>query len=498
MTLHSRGAVLLMHQRYFLFAVFSIFLSTSLLAGTAERKADYIPYDDAQPILQALVEDLPAELKSKSSDALKVDWPAWVARRDAEIRRRLIQGDEDSLVNVLLFGKSFTRQPRITGKQVILLSRMAIQKGIGTSLTAPSAEESALDEILKGRIDDLVKGMVAPANNERLLFARHLMVTQKSYDPGSAAGRDKIKKYLLFSLDRVLTEQVGYAKAVEAARLLGDSREEFYERSKLYRTRGLSLDTSLLPDFAIEEALKTMKARGLLKEASVRHIAIIGPGLDFTDKQEGYDFYPQQSIQPFAVIDSLFRLGLSLPGDLQVETLDLSPRVNDHLRRAKRLAQGGKGYAVQLPRNQQAQWKAGAVHYWERFGDQIGVSAQPVAIPADVSDVKVRAVRIKPSVVSKITPADLNIVLQRLDLAPAERFDLIIATNILVYYDAFEQSLAMSNVQAMLRPDGFLLANNALPEFPFLPLHATGYVTVVYSDRPNDGEHIVWYGQKAD
>jgi hypothetical protein len=31
----------------------------------------------------------------------------------------------------------------------------------------------------------------------------------------------------------------------------------------------------------------------------------VGPGLDFADKQEGYDFYPLQTIQPFAVIDSL-------------------------------------------------------------------------------------------------------------------------------------------------------------------------------------------------
>lgn len=487
-----------MHQRYFLLAVFSVFLSTSLFGKATASKASYIPYDDAQPILQALIEDLPRELQGKSSDEIKADWSAWAARRDAEIRRRLIQGDEDSLVNILLFGTSFTRQPRITGRQVISLARVAIQKGIEASLTAPTAEESRLDEILKGRIDDLVKGLAAPANNERLLFARQLMVTQKGYNPGSIAGRDQIKKYLVASLDRVLTEQVGYAKAVEAARLLGDSREEFYERSKLYRNRGLSLDTSLLPDFAVEEALKTMKARGLLKEGSVRQVAIVGPGLDFTDKQEGYDFYPQQSIQPFAVIDSLLRLGLSLPGNLRVVTLDLSPRVNDHLSRAKRLAQRGKVYVVQLPRNLQAQWKAGAIHYWELFGDQIGASARPVAIPADVSDVKVRAVRIKPSVVSKITPVDLNIVLQRLELAPAERFDLIIATNILIYYDAFEQSLAMSNVQAMLGPDGFLIANNALPEFPFLPLHAVGYVTVAYSDRPNDGEHMVWYGRKAD
>src|SRR6185369_3587177 len=212
----------------------------------------------------------------------------WVGRRDLEIRRRLIQGDEDSLVNVLLFGTSFTRQPRITGAQVVLLSRIAIQQGIEGSLSAPSAEASKLDEILKDRVNALIKGMTVPGNNERLLFARQLVVRQKGYHPESSAGRDQIRKYLLSSLERVLSEQVGYLKALEAARLLGDPREEFYERSRLYQNRGLSLDTSLLPDFAIEEALKTMKARGLLKERSVRHMAIVGPGLDFTDKQEGY------------------------------------------------------------------------------------------------------------------------------------------------------------------------------------------------------------------
>lgn len=488
----------MMHKRYFFIALFSLFLSSPLFGQATNRKASYIPYNEAQPILQALSEDLPDELKGKSADEIKADWSTWVARRDAEIRRRLIQGDEDSLVNVLLFGTSFTKHMRITGRQVILLARQSLQKGLETSLAAPSAEEANLDEILKARISDLIKGMAVPGNNERLLFARHLVVTQKRHNLQSPAGRDQIKKYLLSSLERVLSEQAGYVKALEAARQLGDPREEFYERSKLYRTRGLSLDTSILPDFAIEEALKTMKAQGLLKEGSVRHVAIVGPGLDFTDKQEGYDFYPQQSIQPFAVIDSLQRLGLSQPGNLRLETLDLSPRVNEHLRHARQLAQHGVGYVVQLPRNLEAQWRPEAVRYWERFGDQIGVSASPAAIPADIGEVKVRAVRIKPSVIAKITPLDLNIVMQRLALAPAERFDLIIATNILIYYDAFEQSLAMANVQDMLQPGGFLLANNALPEYPFLPLHAVGYVTAVYFDRPNGGEHIVWYQRKAN
>ena len=153
---------------------------------------------------------------------------------------------------------------------------------------------------------------------------------------------------------------------------------------------------------------------------------------------------------------------------------------------------------VQLPRDPNAQWKAAAIGYWEKFGDQIGIPMTPVPIPANVSDLKVRAVRIRPEFVSRITPVDLNIVLQRPVLASAERFDLIIATNILVYYDNFEQSLALLNVERMLRPGGFLLSNNALLELPFMRVRSLDYLTVVYSDRPDDGDHIIWYQRQPE
>jgi hypothetical protein len=43
------------------------------------------------------------------------------------------------------------------------------------------------------------------------------------------------------------------------------------------------------------------------------------------DKAQGYDFYPVQMIQPFAVADSLRRLGASQRP--VVTTLDISKRV---------------------------------------------------------------------------------------------------------------------------------------------------------------------------
>ena len=79
---------------------------------------------------------------------------------------------------------------------------------------------------------------------------------------------------------------------------------------------------------------------------------------------------------------------------------------------------------------------------------------------------------------------------QRLDLPRGERFDLVVATNILVYYDTFEQCLALANIASMTAAGGLFLTNNLLLELPGSELRSAGYKTVVFSDAPNDGEHV--------
>jgi chemotaxis methyl-accepting protein methylase len=88
---------------------------------------------------------------------------------------------------------------------------------------------------------------------------------------------------------------------------------------------------------------------------------------------------------------------------------------------------------------------------------------------------------------------DLNIVVEHLALAESGRLDLIVATNVFVYYDAFRQALALANIEQMLRRGGVLLSNNALPELPTSAVRSAGYTTVVYSDRADDGDHMIWY-----
>lgn len=474
-------------------------LMSALLAASAQPTSKfqahgniaYIPFEEARPILEALKEALPADLRSVDSTVSASAWSLWVARHDSEIRGRLAQGDADSLINFLLFGTSFTDNPRMT------LGVLAKVVGKSWRTTGDSSSESAaFAKAVSARIDDFVRATLVPGTNERLLFARHWLES-KGYNLKTPAGRSRSREYLFENLDRIINEQVGYARLLQSARLLGDPSAEFAERSKLYSTRGLSSDTSLLPNFAIEKALLSLKAQGFVAPASVRRVGIIGPGLDFTDKEDGYDFYPQQTIQPFAVIDSLLRTGLAGGPDLKVTTLDISPRVNDHLRRAVARARRGEGYTIQIPRDARGQWHADAIDYWSRFGDRIGTPVAPVAVPSGIGDLKVRAVRVRPSIVSLVTPEDVNIVLQRLDPQSGAGFDLIVATNVFVYYDVFEQSLALSNVARMLRAGGLLLSNNALLELPSSGIRSVGYETVVYSDRPDHGDHIVWYQRES-
>lgn len=429
-----------------------------------------MPYADARPILDAIRDDLlPPELRARTQADIESAWPRWVSERDAQIRARLEEGDRDSIINFLLFGVTFTQQPRTRARDILVL---ASQGRTADIVQGP---------IVQRRIEDLVAGAASPGANERLQFVRRVLEARGA-DPTTPTGRSQARRYLNDGLGRVLAEYEAYSQAPAP------------EQSVRFGERGLSSDTSLSPGFAIEQALEAIKAQRLLGAGSVRRIAIVGPGLDFTDKREGYDFYPQQTLQPFAVMDSLIRLGLAARNDLQVTTFDLSGRVNQHLDAARQRARSGDAYVLQLPRDKDAAWAQPLITYWERFGDRIGEPVTPIAVPLDLGGVDVRAVRVPAAAVLAITPHDLNIVLQRLEpLAGGDRFDLIIATNLLVYYDVFERSLALVNVGKMLRPGGLFLANNSSPVVLPPSMDSAGYSETVFSSRLNDRDRIVWY-----
>jgi hypothetical protein len=455
-----------------------------LAACAAAAAARYVAYADARAILDELQgsSGLPADLNGGTDAARATAWPAWIKRHDADVRARLEQGDEDTIVNWMLFGTSFTAEPRA------ILGAVEADREQDRDVVLRRTVQ-----LIGARLDDLMKALAAPGSDERRLFARALL-EKKGFRFGTAAEREKARAHLLAAVMRVANEQEKVDQELGATSA-GDSITEFVLRSRLFRNRGLSLDTSFLPNYAVEQSLSEMKSRGLIKAGELKRIAIVGPGLDFADKDVGFDFYPQQTLQPFAVLDSVRRLGL---GDPDVMLLDISPRIIDHVARARARAEQGEGYRLNVPLTRATPWEPAVRRFWETFGDRIG---DPVdaAVPKPIADqAELRAVRVRPDVVRRIDVTDLNIVTSRLD---GEAFDLVVATNVFVYYDLLEQTLAMSNVEAMLKPGGYLLANVAAPQVRALTIRPVDTHTTVYAQASNSEnilDFIVWYKAHAN
>jgi predicted TPR repeat methyltransferase len=102
-------------------------------------------------------------------------------------------------------------------------------------------------------------------------------------------------------------------------------------------------------------------------------------------------------------------------------------------------------------------------------------------------------VTVRPGLLRRVSAVDANIVHQRLEVPVAERFDLVIATNVLLYYGALEQALATANIASLLRPDGLLLTNTRLDDLPGIGQAKVGESLTVFSDRPGDGEVVFTY-----
>ena len=170
---------------------------------------------------------------------------------------------------------------------------------------------------------------------------------------------------------------------------------------------------------------------------------------------------------------------------------DISSRVIRHIEHTRERARMNAGYDIQLPRQVEPPWPPDLIAYWRALGDSAGANATPIPPPSLFEGLETRAVRIRPDVVLACQALDLNIVTERLNLPETERFDLIVGTNIFIYYDAFERSLALENAGAMLKHGGLLLTNDRLPEIPGGSMRQAGLTHV----RSNP-DAVGWYQKR--
>lgn len=424
-------------------AALQVVLTLSLFPlAAASLPARYINFEEAREVI-ALFPDSPA-----SSGA---DWNAWVRRLDLDVRARIARGIEDSISNLILYGTSYT------------------------AVSRPNTADP------RERVREFIVALRRPGGNERLLFAKDFLSRR------GLTGAE-LEAYLNRNLQRFTAEVRAYQESLRKAGEASGPEPLLLARGTLYEKRGLSVDTSLLPNYAIEDTLRVMLEKGAIAPGTICRVAVIGPGLDFVDKRDAYDFYPLQTIQPFAVMEALVRLRLAQPSSLQVTACDINPLVLSHIERLRK----GSAYNIELPYDPEAGWTPAAVAYWEQFGEIIGAPAKPVPLPPGLSDLKIRAVAVKPEFLQKLRPLDINIVAQTAD----EKFDLVVATNVLVYYDRFQQALAMASIAHMMNSGGIFLANHVLPAQRPDALQYLGRRSLNYSLSGAFGDDIVAYRRR--
>lgn len=440
-----------------------------LAAATTEIKVRYLRFEEVHETLRLNADSgLPgSEIQDSAA------WDEWIRTRDAEVRGRIDRGIEDSISNLILYGTSFTALPRVE------------------SVERAASETGELNQTTIKRIHALTVALALPgsAKNQRVHFVR-VFLERKGIP------KDSVEKFFTDNLTRFIAEQAAYQKKLADAAAGADPSAVYLTRGTLFESRGLSVDTSLLPNFALQETLRVMLTKGALAPGTMHRIAVIGPGLDFTDKRDGYDFYPLQTLQPFAVLEAVAQLGLGKAEELQVVCLDLNSAVIAHVAKLAELGRGGKAYTLQLPRDPQADWSPEAVSYWKNFGALIGSPAQPLPVPQTLGGLAARAVAIRPSIAAHVQALDANIVTQTLELPTGQGFDLVIATNVLVYYDRFQQALAMANIARMLNRGGIFLANNVLPAQHTSDLEYLGRRTTPFTPSGTYGDDVVVYRRR--
>ena len=442
-------------------------VSFCLATAAGEVHVRYLRFEEVQETLRLNADSgLPGSEIQESAG-----WDAWIRARDTEVRGRIDRGIEDSISNLLLFGTSFTSLPRVE------------------SVEQATSDSGELTSATLARVHALAIALPSSVKNERVRFVRDFLARE-------GIAKESVEKYFTENLRRFIAEQAAYQKKLQDAATEADPSAVYLARGTLFETRGLSVDTSLLPNFALEETLRAMLKKGVLAAGSMHRIAVIGPGLDFTDKRDGYDFYPLQTLQPFAVLEAVARLGLGKAEDVQVVCLDLNSAVIAHVQRLAERGRAGQPYTVQLPRDPQADWSPEAISYWKNFGEVLGSPAKPLPAPPTLGGVVVRAVTIRPQFAAHVQVYNANIVAQTLDFPPGQGFDLMVATNVLVYYDRFQQALAMANIARMLNHDGIFLANNVLPAQHTSDLDYLGRRTTAFTPSGAYGDDVVVYRRK--
>jgi SAM-dependent methyltransferase len=262
--------------------------------------------------------------------------------------------------------------------------------------------------------------------------------------------------------------------------------------------------TGLTPKIGLltEKLLASLPAQ---PPASIRRVLVVGPGIDLASPHLGA-LAPVVMYQPFELLDALRRLHLAAP-DCEVDALDVNPRVLEVLEHERRAAESGGALRLVLFRGagKGRLVLEGVDAYLARlftsFDDSPGFarSAEQVALSPDVAlraaaeirknfagplareggpteaerkelermlgrvELEARvawhAVELPPAAVLPVHPLLGDVVTDR--FAAPDTYDLVLCTNVLVYFPPQLQALALLNLRRVTKKGGWLLATDS-------------------------------------
>jgi hypothetical protein len=388
----------------------------------------------------------PLRARLEARGLTPASFPSYVEGLRQAHASRVREGDLDHLVFYLLQSTGFTSAAPIEPA----LSAKAMVDGMDERereqfLRTGEASRSHISAGVRSRIARFAIALGAPTRDPRLLYFGELV---KATFPGKSDRESGLAREYLRVMRFVYQKEFVAQRASRPADAVAD----------LYRTRGLSTDTAVEAGYVVYTGLGIVRA--LEPDRRIRRVLIVGPGLDLAPRTGLVEAGPPESYQPWAVIDALLSLGLSRAGDLQVVGADINPRVVDHLARS-RDNPPVLTLVSEIRESETTTLAADYREYFAQLGRAIadGDQGRGGATPLTHGHLR-KTVRVGKPAAGALAAATLDVVTERLD-GPA--FDLIVATNILPYFDDVELMLAMSNVAGMLAPGGVFLHNEARP-----------------------------------
>lgn len=288
-------------------------------------------------------------------------------------------------------------------------------------------------------------------------------LAQKVSGPEKLSRRERFKK-----LTDVLFEKSWVFKPQFQQTARQVNRDDNYN----FVGRGLRTTTPIFVSALVDHFIMTRTGKDALP-SKINRMLIIGPGLQFSDPDLGEEI-PQESHEPFTLVDSLFRSGIAIPGALEVDLFDINSRVVQHFKDA---VATNKSYDLHVVINKEdnvARESLGFLHYGEDvFGRSLpgvqsnkpaeGKSRRPSRGSLEPAAIVSRSLSIPAAIVKMFHPFEGDMTttdLRKLHPPVDTKYDAIFCFNTLIYLDEKERMLAGINIREALAENGVFVTDN--------------------------------------